>query len=156
MTERTVSETDVRESVEMLGRYTNRTVTPEACQSYVTAFAGKVSHVGFAEGMRRWIETHGPTSFVPSIQDVRLAIQDARSGRWLSTKRDTPTWQTLGECTPDPYVRAACRLMVTVMEATSWSVRAQIYRDFARESGVVEPWTRLGTECAIAARGTTA
>jgi hypothetical protein len=152
--ERLTCEADVRDALGTLARYTNRPFTDEAVTVFCRAFARKLTHRQFGEAMATWLQSHGPSSYLPSVKDIEGIVSELRRDRWMREKADSPTFAQAAARQSDPYVAAGLRMLARYCDPqVTWRDRAKLARDFAREHGVLEPWTRMAEECDAAARG---
>ena len=86
-----VSREDVVELLGFLSRYANRPLPESSHGPYLNALVG-MDRDALLEAGRRWVETHGPGSFLPSVEDLRQLVREARLGRWQTFKdRDSRT-----------------------------------------------------------------
>lgn len=96
-------EATVRDVVRFLAQYHGREIGETAARVYVEAFAN-TGEALLGDAVQRWCETHGPTSLIPSVQDLRTCCRDLVAARRGVEKRETPGTATLGA--RPPAVRA--------------------------------------------------
>ncbi len=148
------SEPDVRDALGTLARYTNRPFTDEAITVFCMAFARKLSHRLFSESMATWLQTHGPSSYLPSVKDIETIVAERRRNQWERDKANTPTFNHAvaaalsGGVQLDDYTRATIALIYEIGGIEDWDRRATRYVAFAQEwNRDVPHWMRIAERC---------
>jgi hypothetical protein len=148
--DRLTAEPDVRDALGTLARYTNRPFTDEAVQVFCMAFARKLPHRLFGEAMAQWLQTHGPSSYLPSVKDIETILAELRRNKWERDKANTPTFNRAvatalsAGVVPSDYERAVIALIPEIERTPDFRERASRYRAFAAQWGRdVSQWHRI-------------
>jgi len=93
-----VTRPDVVQALAVFAEFTGRAVPAGAADVFAAAFQG-TDRTAFLDGVNRWRESHSPSSFLPSVDDLRTAIREAAGER--ARQQKPPPRSTEVSANPD-------------------------------------------------------
>lgn len=76
---------EATDAIQLLAKYLGRTISDEAVRTYAQAFAS-YSREDLGDGLTTWMQSHGSSSLMPSVQEIRQAIAETKRKRWEHDK----------------------------------------------------------------------